>query len=568
VPGSEDDELSLGLTAITNLIPSSNAITVGLGRLELFVISKGTMTTHALPDSGRVELGRSSACDITVYDESMSRQHAVLTIGDVVMIEDVGSVNGTTVRGQKLVPNQPQPIVIGELVALGAASILLQQRTRTLHPRTIWTRPQFHARLEEECAREERSKTPFVLVRFDFGARVPPAYIEETLADLVRDADIIGKQSDRCYQVLLLDTAPAQAEEALRRIDGALRTRKLKCQLASACCPRDGRSASELDAKARGVSVETATTPEIVVVDARMKDLYRLVEQIAISDISVLLLGETGVGKEVLARSVHRASGRAAGPFIELNCAALTEALLESELFGHEKGAFTNAIAAKPGLLEAADGGTLFLDEIGDMPLTTQVKLLRAIEDSQLRRVGGLKSRTINVRFVAATNSDIDALVARGSFRSDLYFRLNAFTILVPPLRERPTEIEPLARAFIRRASQRGGLRPVLTPDAIDALRVYAWPGNVRELKNAVERAALLCAGGAITPEHFSLKAPAGKPTREVPLLARPRKGSVEEQRAIIEALEKANGNQTRAAQLLGISRRTLVNRLSEYRRS
>jgi DNA-binding NtrC family response regulator len=173
------------------------------------------------------------------------------------------------------------------------------------------------------------------------------------------------------------------------------------------------------------------------------------------------------------------------------------------------------------------------------------------------------------VRFVAATNSDIDAAVARGSFRSDLYFRLNGVTILVPPLRERTGEIEPLARAFIQRASQRGGLRPVLTPDAIDALRGYAWPGNVRELKNVVERAALLCVGGAIKPEHLSLKAPVvDRPTREMPPLARPRKGSVEEQRAIMEALEKSNGNQTRAARLLGISRRTLVNRLADYKRS
>jgi len=381
----------------------------------------------------------------------------------------------------------------------------------------------------------------------------------------------------------------------VRRIESKLLERGLKCQLFVACCPRDGSTAVQLNAKAQAPVVKERAASagnDIVVSDARMQGLHRLVEQVAGSNICVLLLGETGVGKEVFARAVHRASPRAAGPFVELNCAALTETLLESELFGHEKGAFTNAVSAKPGLLEMAHGGTLLLDEIGDMPLSTQVKLLRVIEDSQLRRVGGLKARQIDVRFVAATNSDIETKVDQGAFRRDLFFRLNGVTIQIPPLRERVAELEPLARAFIR-AKAHSDARPDLSPEALDRLRAYRWPGNIRELKNVIERAVLLCGNGPILPEHLSLRAPTVPPgaegtarspspaipwprasqprtpndtdTRETLLPAYPRKGSQEEQQWIMATLERAGGNQTVAARLLGISRRTLVNRLNDY---
>jgi DNA-binding NtrC family response regulator len=503
----------------------------------------------------------------------------VLDVGDAVTVADLGSVNGTMVRGQKLEPNQPVAITVGELVAFGTVSVILQARSRTVRPRTLWTHDHFMARLEEECAREERSGAAFTLIRIQFGTAVPTGFVEETLGELLRDSDILGKYSGHVYELLLPDTPANKAEEAVQRIERKLLERGLRSKAFIACCPRDGRSAAELDAKAqRPRSGEHSTgkaIADIVVADTQMQALYKLVEQIAVSDISVLLLGETGAGKEVFARAIHRCSPRASGPFIELNCAALTEQLLESELFGHEKGAFTNAVAAKPGLLEVAHGGTLFLDEIGDMPLTTQVKLLRAIEDSQLRRVGGLKSRSIDVRFVAATNSDIEVMVARNTFRSDLFFRLNGVTILIPPLRERLGELEPLSRAFIKHAA-RGNARPSLTPEALAVMRAYAWPGNVRELKHVIERAVLLCQNGSIQAEHVSVKtsrptpappelAPREGATREVPPLARPRKGSDEERAWIMRALEQTNGNQTLAAKMLGISRRTLVNRLSDY---
>ncbi len=313
-----------------------------------------------------------------------------------------------------------------------------------------------------------------------------------------------------------------------------------------------------------------------MVSDAQMQSLHRLVEQIAGSRIGVLLLGETGVGKDVFARAVHRASPRAAGPFVELNCAALTETLLESELFGHEKGSFTHATSAKAGLIETAEGGTLLLDEIGDMPLTTQVKLLRVIEDSQLRRVGGLQARSIDVRFVAATNRDLEAQIARGAFRSDLFFRLNGVTIVIPPLRERLEEIEPLSKAFISGAGSWDGQQPTLAPEALELMKAYSWPGNVRELKHMIERAVLLCGGGPIRIEHLPAEkmranvmtghSPERPRASELPAKIHPRRSKEEEQQWIMQALERMGGNQTLAAQLLGISRRTLVNRLNDYK--
>ncbi|HSS01707.1 MAG TPA: sigma 54-interacting transcriptional regulator [Kofleriaceae bacterium] len=591
----DDDNDELGLTAVTAVVPSDTVDENLPGHLQLFVIGSATFATYPLADAGALTIGRGSNCDIEVDDRSISRRHAILSIGETVTIEDLGSANGTFVRGQRVTFGHPTAIAVGELVVLGTANIILQRRAQPVVPRRVWTHEAFEAQLEEECVREARSGTPFGLLRIHADRRAPARFIEETLAELLRETDILAHEGAHEYTVLLPDTPAASAEGAARRIDGKMLERGLKCQSFVACCPRDGRTVSQLNARAQAPAVKEkaiSVGADVVVSDARMQGLHRLVEQVAGSSICVLLLGETGVGKEVFARAVHRASPRASGPFVEVNCAALTETLLESELFGHERGAFTNAVSAKPGLLELAHGGTLLLDEIGDMPLSTQVKLLRVIEDSQLRRVGGLKARQIDVRFVAATNSDIEAKVDQGAFRRDLFFRLNGVTIQIPPLRERVAELEPLARAFIR-ARAPSDARPDLSPDALDRLRAYRWPGNIRELKNVIERAVLLCGNGPILPEHLSLRAPTVPPapegatrpspfavpwprasqprtpndgdTRETLLPAYPRKGSQEEQQWIMATLERAGGNQTVAARLLGISRRTLVNRLNDY---
>jgi transcriptional regulator with GAF, ATPase, and Fis domain len=321
-----------------------------------------------------------------------------------------------------------------------------------------------------------------------------------------------------------------------------------------------------------------------VVQDPKMTALYALVARVAQGPINVLILGETGVGKEIIAETIHRKSPRGEAPVVRINCAALSESLLESELFGHEKGAFTGAVAAKPGLIEVAHGGTVFLDEVGELSPSLQAKLLRVLEAREVTRVGGLRARPVDVRFIAATNRDLESQVSQGAFRADLFFRLNGVSIVVPPLRERTSEIAPLAEVFLTRACEQLNFaaRPTLTQPALDRMLAHAWPGNVRELRNAVERAVLLCTNGFIGPEDLGLGrlAPASAapgsgtlspPAPRLNVVGRspsdaPRSSADEGERArIVLALERCNGNQTRAAQLLGMPRRTLVAKLTVH---
>jgi transcriptional regulator with PAS, ATPase and Fis domain len=321
---------------------------------------------------------------------------------------------------------------------------------------------------------------------------------------------------------------------------------------------------------------------DLVVKDAAMRELHRLIERIAPSDISVLLYGETGVGKEVFARRLHELSARASKPFVGLNCAALAPTLLESELFGYERGAFTGAAQTKPGLLETAQGGTVLLDEIGEMPIAIQVKLLRVLEERQVLRLGSTRPRPIDVRLLSATNRHLESAIDEGAFRRDLFFRLNGITLEIPPLRDRLSEIELLASRFADQAARRLGLpkAPEIEAPVWDRLRRYWWPGNIRQLRNVMERAVVLCEGGPITIDDLPSETyvgpipgpPAPRPAMSTQPLAPleatgsapPRADTAERQR-IAAALEQCAGNQTRAAVLLGISRRTLVTRLAEY---
>jgi two-component system, NtrC family, response regulator AtoC len=309
--------------------------------------------------------------------------------------------------------------------------------------------------------------------------------------------------------------------------------------------------------------------PGAVIDDPAMRALHAEAARVARSNISVLLLGETGAGKEVLARAIHAGSPRAGGPFLGVNCAALAESLLESELFGSEKGAFTGAVT-RAGLFEAAAGGSVFLDEVGELPPTTQAKLLRVLEDRTVTRLGSTKPRAADVRFIAATNRDLEADSRNGRVRSDLYFRLAGVTLTVPPLRDRSGDIEALAATFIRGACRDLDREPpvAISPAALERLHRYSWPGNVRELRNAMERAVVMCAETTILPEHLppallAARAPAPSAAgRAAPSLQAEMK-SLERER-ILAALERCDGNQSEAARQLGMPRRTLVARLGE----
>ncbi len=320
----------------------------------------------------------------------------------------------------------------------------------------------------------------------------------------------------------------------------------------------------------RSAAPAEVADPEPAPLDPRMREVHALIERVAPADIPVLLLGETGVGKEVLAERIHAASPRHRRPMLRLNCAALSEQLVESELFGHEKGAFTGAVTAKPGLLEGAAGGTVLLDEIGDLRLESQAKLLRVIEEGKALRVGGVTARPVDVRFLAATHRDLERAVAAGTFRQDLYYRLAGVVLRVPPLRERPAELLPLAMGFIRAACARYR-RPdtlSLARDAEAFLAAHPWPGNIRELRHCIDRAVLLCDGPTLGRAHLD---PASEPAdglRPTPVAApevAPARDGGLTRAAIEESLTRNAGNQTRAAKALGVSRRTLVTWIERY---
>jgi len=301
---------------------------------------------------------------------------------------------------------------------------------------------------------------------------------------------------------------------------------------------------------------------------AEFRHLLQLIERVAPTDSTVLVTGETGSGKEMVARLLHARSPRRQRPFVTVECAALQESLLQSELFGHERGAFTGADRAKPGLFEVAHGGTIFLDEIGEVSQATQVKLLRVIDASTFRRVGGTNEIHVDVRVLAATNRDLEAMVRQGLFRQDLYFRLRTITLTVPPLRARRSDIDLLVAHFLGVLNERFGVRKRISEAALSILRRYDWPGNVRELHHAVEAAVVVCDGAEIGPEHLPAAVRAGSgPLPEPAAPGAPFPTLEQVERAHIElALKLAGGHRGNAARMLGISERNLYRKLGEYR--
>jgi two-component system response regulator AtoC len=330
-------------------------------------------------------------------------------------------------------------------------------------------------------------------------------------------------------------TKPVESPAALR----ALVARALKTQPTALPAPPSG-----------------AAYDEFVAVDPVSTELVRVLDLVAVRDTTVLLIGESGSGKEVAARRIHQRSPRNGGPFVAVNCGAIVADLFESKLFGHAKGAFTGAAEAREGVFEAADGGTLLLDEVGELPLDSQVKLLRALEERRITRVGENNERAVDVRVIAATLRDLPGDVAAGRFREDLYYRLSVFPIVISPLRDRPLDILPLATACLRAL---GEPDRSLSADAKSALTRHAWPGNARELRNVMERAIILAGDGEIEPPHLNLR-PTIKQASTAPANLKEL-----ERRAIEDALASTHGNRRRAAEKLGIAVRTLQYKLKEY---
>ena len=332
-----------------------------------------------------------------------------------------------------------------------------------------------------------------------------------------------------------------------------------------------------------GVADADARTQRIIGKSSKMVEVYKLIGQVAPSNVTVLIRGESGTGKELVARAIYHHSQRAERPFIAVNCAAIPETLLESELFGYEKGAFTGAVARKPGKFEQASGGTILLDEVGDMSPSTQAKVLRVIQEGTCERLGGHETIRVDVRLLAATNQDLEALIRARQFREDLYYRLNVVTITVPPLRERRDDIPLLAEYFLKRYGrelQKHGLR--LSAEALERLSAYEWPGNVRELENCIKQAIVLATGDVLMPDHLRLGPSAQVRSTPESLnvlreLARQHleqaPGSAHQQlmeqveaQIILEALTQTQGNLAQAAKLMGITRPTLREKIAKYR--
>ena len=562
----------------------------GDGVLHLAVMAPNLFEMHALPTSGSISVGRDDGADVRITDEMASRVHARFHIdaGGALAVEDLQSSNGTFVRGERIETGQRLTIQLGEAVTIGFTHIMIQRRRGTPQRRRLLGHGTFEERLDEGCVRAPGSGATLAVIRIQVENEEAPGSGADLIAGALRSGDVLAQYAPGDYEALLLDTdgerARSIAEEAARRVRGG----GLGARTAIAVYPADGRSAEALIGRAsallRGTDSGDGDRGPVMKSPA-MRDLYRMAERAAAGRggsglINVLILGETGVGKEVLANWVHRHSPRAAGPLVCINCAAISESLLESELFGHEKGAFTGATQTKPGLLEAAAGGTVFLDEIGDMPTGLQTKLLRALENREVTRVGAVASRPIDVRFMAATNHDLESAVEAKKFRQDLYFRLNGISLTIPALRDRPEEIEPLVKRFIGDATAIAKRRaPRVSAEALELLAGYAWPGNIRELRNVIERALVLCEGAEITAEHLPIEklrlphlapaAAAGAAGRVTPpagpagVALTPVEAA--ERRRILELLAETGGNQTRVAKKLGIARGTLIERLKRY---
>jgi DNA-binding NtrC family response regulator/pSer/pThr/pTyr-binding forkhead associated (FHA) protein len=530
-------------------------------RRSLVIVGPDGVQTIWLEQEGTLTIGRSPENGIAVDDPAISRTHAAVHVGSEVELEDLRSANGTRLCGKPLASGERRVLAPGDTFELGATIVVYQRMMRAprkkLYPHSV-----FEARLEEECAQRVK-RSPFAVVRIEVGGDLTPEQIQAALTADLKSNDVIASYAPDQVEILLLETIRPAAEKI---VDAMLRRLGSNARAGLAFHPEHGISAGALiSAATAALSGEEQDGSKVVIADPAMRELYRVVDRVAQGSIAVLLLGETGAGKEVVAEAIHRRSPRRERPFLRLNCAALSEHIVESELFGHEKGAFTGAERAKAGLLETAAGGTLFLDEVGELPLVTQAKLLRAIEQREVLRVGAVSPRAIDVRFVSATNRDLEAEVERGRFRRDLYYRLNGAVLSIPPLRERTSEIEPLAQLFLDRAARELGLvrPPSLAFATIELMRAYSWPGNIRELRNAIDRAVLL-SGDVIEPIHLPFeKISASWPDRSKRLPLSPEE---EAHRArIIAALEQCAGNQTRAAEVLGVARQTLSKWLTRY---
>ncbi|MBL8950040.1 MAG: sigma 54-interacting transcriptional regulator [Myxococcaceae bacterium] len=540
-----------------------------------------------LPDDGEVFVGRAKECEVSLADDGVSRRHVRLELKHgQVGLSDLGSHNGTRVNGQRA--GADVPLAAGDVITVSDTTLVLHCGARPQASRPVHSPKGLRERLAAELERASRFERSFCLAGFRFAAPPDPAEVERKLKETLRLMDV-ASWVDGVLFVLLPEVDRAEAAAQTERIVEALAAGGHEPGAGFAVFPEDGSDADTLLLAARQAAAAAKTGAlesaehsvrritlgerrEVLVADPSMSAVYALLERLAKAALPVLVLGETGTGKENAAFAVHHFSGRAKGPFVGVNCAGLPETLLESELFGYEKGAFTGATSPKQGLLEASHGGTAFLDEVGELSLAAQGRLLRVLETKRITRIGSVKEKELDLRIVAATHRDLAADVKAGRFREDLFFRLSAAVVNLPPLRERRREVPLLARLFAENAASLAGRpAPLLSGRTLAALARHDWPGNVRELKNAMEFAVATATGPLIDPEHLpassSSAAPAqGTPAAKTGFVPLAQELKELERRRMKEALEAAGGVQTKAAELIGMPRRTFVLKLRELR--
>jgi two-component system, NtrC family, response regulator AtoC len=583
----------------------------------LLVLEGDSSRMVPLPVDGEVVIGRAETARLRLVDSKVSRRHArvVMSDGEATLV-DLDSQNGTFLNGDKT--RGSRALMGGDTIAICDAVIVYHASARRIVARAVVDRVAIKHRAGEEIERSLRFQRPLSVLMITTGG-ADQERVSRAVAGHLRSLDVTGILGSDQLVALMPETDSDGASRAAAGLLEALSPLAPGVRVGVATCPADGCDVDTLFASARaaaqaaasaGLATAAATYTTrtvgpmtVLLADPAMTRLFSLIERVAGADLPVLVCGETGTGKELAATALHHWSRRASRPLVTLNCAALPENLVESELFGHEKGAFSGATASKAGLIETATGGTLFLDEIGELGASVQAKLLRVLESKRVTRVGSVVERAIDIRVVAATNRNLAEEVERGGFRRDLFFRLSGATIWLPPLRDRKRELPILAQRFLEQACAALSRAPMrLEADAVRVMAEYEWPGNVRELKNVVEYVAAAVHDDAITAADIAARLrPAGpQPAAELPALGdappldrdptpllrggeatdlhpvaggeppaafRPIADEIREleRERMRQALEAAGGNQRRAAELIAMPLRTFATKVKQY---
>lgn len=565
-----------------------------------FVFSGDSVRRLPVLVPGQVSLLRSAGDEGRFEDDGPEASAVGIRISETEAVLEIRDpsievrVNSEQVIGTK-------SIISGDTISVGSLTVVFHRPASRTASRTALDGATLLDRLRQEIERSLRYGRPLSVLVVDTGHDPPDALgIRDAILGAVRFVDIVGWDGGREVVVVFPETSAEAGVPAQRVLDAAKRLAP-SARVGLVSCPDDGADAETLLAGARLATTsvgsnavaamrDAVTTYEIggsriLVADPKMRRLFELVRDLALAEIPVLITGETGTGKEIVAQALHAWSPRGAHPLVSVNCAAVTESLLESELFGHERGAFTGATSARTGLLESARGGTVFLDEIAESTPRAQAELLRALETHRIRPVGSVAERPIDVRIIAATNRNVEKEVEAGRFRKDLYYRLGAAMLSVPPLRERPLEIPLIARTFLVDACRRAG-KPMMeiSSRAMQRLELHDWPGNVREMKNLMEFVAASVCGGTLDaemlPERIGQRAAPWLVGRTPEPRARDVAGATSagegfrrledeiqelERRRIEEALAAANGVRAKAATLIGMPLRTMVSKIRLY---